>query len=69
LNDYGSDRVKSGTYEGQAMFFKYMNGIYKKESGWIIKSGHEKYPVTGVTWFGSNEYSQWAGERLPSEAE
>ena len=36
---------------------------------WVPVSGYENYPVIFVNWDGANEFAQWAGGSLPTEAQ
>ncbi len=40
-----------------------------EEGEYIPEEGYAKHPVIGVSWFGAAAYAQWAGKRLPTEAQ
>jgi len=33
------------------------------------KDGMDEYPAVGVTWYGAAAYAEWAGKKLPTEAQ
>ncbi len=73
LNAYGSSTVISGEYAGETMIEESSGytdfGLHNNSGTWEPVTGYENHPVICVTWFGANEFCQYYGGKLPTEAE
>ena len=75
LNDYASEKVKSGANSGQIIIYENDWGVKKDPQGkWQAAAGYENSPVVFVTWYGAVAYCEWLSQKtgqsyyLPSEA-
>lgn len=75
LNDTGVGKDGKSTTTKTALLIEssdsYDWGLHydTEAKQWVPVSGYENYPVIFVNWDGANEFAQWAGGSLPTEAQ
>ena len=63
----------AGNYPNDILIYSSENtydwGLHYADNKWIPVAGYENHPANCVTWYGAAEFANYAGGRLPTEAE
>ena len=61
--------VEAEAYANEAFWKSGGFGKWQEPEGWADQLEYPNRPIVGVSWFEAAAYAQWAGGRLPTEAE